>query len=30
VLAPVSGARRRDDPPLMFDAVKNLEAGHPA
>ena len=30
VLAPVHGARRRDDRPLMFGAVKSLDAGHPA
>ena len=30
VLDPVAGSRERDDSPLMFDAVKDLEAGHPA
>ena len=30
VLAPVAGARRRDDRPLTFEAVKTLNAGHPA
>ena len=30
VLAPVAGARRREDRPLMFEAVKTLDAGHPA
>lgn len=30
VLAPVAGGRHRDGAPLMFDAVKTLDAGHPA
>ena len=30
VLDPVAGARRREDRPLMFQAVKTLDAGHPA
>jgi flavin reductase (DIM6/NTAB) family NADH-FMN oxidoreductase RutF len=30
VLAPVTGARRREGPSLMFHAVKNMDAGHPA
>jgi flavin reductase (DIM6/NTAB) family NADH-FMN oxidoreductase RutF len=29
VLAPVDGSRHRDDPSLMFGAIKNLDAGHP-
>lgn len=30
VLEPVTGERHEDGPPLMFTAVKHLDAGHPA
>ena len=30
VLAPVSGGRRRDEPPFMMRAAESFDAGHPA